>query len=70
MLARRFANESYLQTVKLYRGNDGDVDAKATAYRSQKKSDTPHAIIISIGRDVISEAHCTCKAGYDIIVLY
>ena len=68
MLARRFANEPYLQTVKLYRGDNGDVDAKATAYRSQKKSDTPHAIIISIGRDVISEAHCTCKAGYDIIV--
>ena len=41
MLARRFANESYLQTVKLYRGDNGDVDAKATAYPA-RKSRTRH----------------------------
>ena len=61
--AKKFCNESYIHTVKLFRGNDGEIDVKAVVYRSQRKNDDGHNINISVGREQLTDAICSCKAG-------
>lgn len=61
--ARKFAKESYISSVTLYRAIGGGVDVKSIMYHGQRKNDAPHVINITVNDTSISDAHCTCKAG-------
>lgn len=61
---RKFANEAYVETVKLTRAIDGEICVSSRIFHSQKKNDTPHNINIRMNTTIITEAYCTCKAGY------
>ena len=61
--SRRYANESYIASVSLFHGNNGTIDVKSAVFRSQRKSEKPHVINMTVTERTISDAHCTCKAG-------
>ncbi len=69
-LAYSFFSENYLHDIKL--SKDGDiicVDAKC--FRSMKQSEPPHRLVIKISSVSITDASCTCTAGWvTIVVIY
>jgi hypothetical protein len=59
---RKFANESYIDSVRIFRGNNDEIDVKSRIFRSQRKGEDPHTVNFSMSKTAITIAHCSCKA--------
>ena len=55
--ANMFANESYIQSVKLFGGYCGIIQVKATVLRSQRKNDVAHKVTMDVDAHQISLAY-------------
>ena len=64
----KYFSEGFFHSVTMFinRGTDdvSCISVSAKSYRSQRKSEEPHSLHIDIKPNEISEAHCSCQAGY------
>ena len=63
---RRFAKECYTDSVSIYQDSVNIISVKSQIFHSQRKTVAAHKTTITIDTDksTITEAFCTCKAGY------
>ena len=68
--AMAFCRGSYIKSVNINRESDRTT-IKSRVYRSQRKSDEPHSVHIEVRSEEgkVTDAHCSCKAGYIFILL-
>ena len=63
----KFFTENYIQNVFVREDDRGSCFVNALCFRSQRNSEAPHAVPITLksedGRGIITEAKCFCKAG-------
>ncbi|KAJ8313308.1 hypothetical protein KUTeg_009094 [Tegillarca granosa] len=63
--AHAFSRNGYVHKVKLSRNENDVIDISAKVYRSQRKSETPHNINMTVNSctKTITEGFCSCKSG-------
>ena len=63
--AHAFSKGHYLHSIKLFRNEEEIIDIEAKMYRSQRKSEEPHQINMSLDKGKCEETilNCSCKAG-------
>ena len=63
----KFFTENYIHNVFVKEDDRVSCQVKAHCYRSQRKSEAPHAMNIKLknkdDRGYVAEAKCSCKAG-------
>jgi hypothetical protein len=63
----KFFTENYIHNVFVKEDYRGSCFVKALCFRSQRKSEAPHAVNITLksedGRGIVTEANCSCKAA-------
>ena len=63
--AKSFATEKYISDVSLESGDGGQITINGKIFRSQSKSSDPHTVTFTVDREKVTDAQCSCKAGYD-----
>ncbi len=43
--------------------SSNSVHVRGRCWRSMRKNESPHTVFLDIGREKVSDAHCSCKAG-------
>ena len=63
----KFFTENYIHDVFVKEDDHESCFVKALCFRSQRKSEAPHAVTITLksedGRGIVTKAKCLCKAG-------
>ena len=60
----KYAIEDYVTTVGIVKSADDSIEISAKCYRSQRKSEKPHQIVIVTEKDgTVRESCCSCTAG-------
>ena len=63
---RKYSKGSYIDGLKIYRTDSGEIQIKTNIYRSQLRNGEPHqtSLSVDVGNKGVSEAICGCKGGY------
>ena len=63
---RKFSKGSYIDGLKIYRTDSGEIQIKTNIYSSQLRNGEPHqtSMSVDVENKVVSEAFCGCKGGY------
>ena len=63
----KFFTENYIHDVFVKEDDRGSCFVKALCFQSQRKSEAPHALNITLKsedeRGIVTKAKCSCKAG-------
>ncbi|XP_022312022.2 uncharacterized protein LOC111117245 [Crassostrea virginica] len=61
-----FVKDCYVKDAYIYLSSKDTIQIKSQVFRSQRKSEEPHKVNIDLLKtnNTISDAHCSCKAGF------
>ncbi|KAK3084419.1 hypothetical protein FSP39_013253 [Pinctada imbricata] len=59
----KYFSEGYFHDVSMFKEENSLISISAKSYRSQRKSEKPHALHLGVQNVDIKYANCTCQAG-------
>ena len=66
----KFADESYYHDVKMFINDEKTIFCSARCFASYKTHDEPRHVFLDIKPTEISLAHCSCEAGYCLLIIF